>query len=78
MKTWLLVTIVIVSLLIGWFSTKGVKSQWIRIADVVVFGPVVIYAGTRVDQEWLAVLLIFLGASTMTYNLRNFINEWKG
>ena len=60
---------------LGYFSTSGVKSQWIRILDVIVYGPLLLYASSQVEQVWLKVLLIFMGATTMSYNLRNFIHQ---
>jgi TRAP-type C4-dicarboxylate transport system permease small subunit len=74
MKTWLIVLIVAISLVIGWFTTTGVKSQWVRLADILLLGPLMIYAGIRADQDWVRVPLMIFGATTITYNLRNYIN----
>ena len=75
MQNWLIATIVGVSLLAGWFATKGTKSQWIRLLDILVIGPLMIYAGLQIEQNWLAIPLMIFGATTITYNLRNFLNE---
>lgn len=39
------IIIIIVGFLIGWISTKGEKTQFIRIIDVLLYGPFIIYIG---------------------------------
>jgi len=64
---------------LGWVSTQGTKSQWVRLLDVFVYGPILIYAGYLLWKEnvWFAGALILMGASTITYNLRNYIEISK-
>lgn len=71
-KKILAIFLIIISFLVGWFSTGGQKSQLIRILDVIVFGPILIYSALYIDDPWLYIILLFLGASTMGYNLRNY------
>ena len=67
--------LIIIGLIIGWVSTSGTKSQWVRLADVFLFGPLLIFAASQVGNVWLKIALIIVGASTMAYNLKNYLNE---
>lgn len=55
-------------------ESQTVKAQAVRVLDVVLVGPAVIYAGylLRDRHEGLASLLYLIGASTVVYNARNF------
>ena len=65
---------IILFFIIGWVSSTGVKTQFIRILDVVVYGPVLIYVSLNlIDDPILKLLVLFMGATTMSYNLKNFI-----
>lgn len=77
MNWYLFIGLVIVFLVIGWFSTSGVKSQWIRLGDVFIFGPILLCAAFYVEPLWLKISLVSLGASTMAYNARNWLHENK-
>jgi hypothetical protein len=77
MDTLCIVLILIVSFMIGWYSTGGHKSQWVRLGDVFLFGPLLIWLGLREKTVWIKTVLIFLGTSTIAYNLRNFMIQSK-
>ena len=82
--------ILAIALVLGFVTTTGVKSQWIRIIDVIIIGPLMIYIGisnlaasqqstsasllsaSLLSASLLNYLLIFFGATTITYNLRNY------
>ena len=67
------ITVIIIGLIIGYISTSGVKSQNIRILDIVVIGPLMIYFGYSYQpMNIFSMLLIFFGATTVTYNLKNY------
>ncbi len=52
------------------------KTQTIRILDVFVFGPVIVYAGTRRKlPAWLRASLIVIGAGTVVYNGYNYLKN---
>ena len=72
---WEFVLLIILGLILGWCTTTGVKSQWVRIADVIFWGPLVIYSGYLLwtTNIWLAMVLIVLGAGTIAYNLKNYL-----
>lgn len=68
------ITVIIIGLILGYISTSGVKSQNIRILDIVVIGPLMIYFGYSYQpMNIFSMLLIFFGATTITYNLKNYL-----
>jgi len=81
---WIISAIVVLGLMLGYLTTKGTKSQWIRIIDIIVIGPLMIYLGwfVLVHRQDInrarfidicAAVVIFFGATTITYNLRNYL-----
>ncbi len=70
----LIVVVLLVGLFLGWMTTTGTKSQWIRLVDVFIYGPILIYAATQVSSRWLQIVLVLMGATTITYNLRNYLS----
>lgn len=63
----------IVFLAIGWYSTTSVKTQLVRLADVFIYGPLLIWISTRTRTKWERIVLLFMGMTTITYNLRNYL-----
>lgn len=63
---------------IGWILAPGrSKAQWIRLVDVFVYGPFLLtiaFWPAIAATPWATALLIFLGASTVTYNGRNWLS----
>jgi len=51
------------------------KAQPIRILDVTVIGPLMIYGGYRLSKsdQLVGNLLLFFGVSTIAYNFYNYI-----
>jgi hypothetical protein len=64
--------------LIGWFSSKGEdKHQIVRLIDVFIYGPLLIYIAVNyktLKAEWVPYFLILLGGATIGYNLRNYLH----
>ena len=62
---------------IGWIMANSIsKSQYVRIIDILIYGPYLLYLATKNTYTITAsekVFLLFLGTTTITYNLRNFI-----
>lgn len=72
------IIIIIISGLIGIYSTSGVKSQFVRLIDVFVYGPFFIWLGFARSKNYIEkTSLFFVGATTLTYNLKNYIAEAK-
>lgn len=68
-------TLVLVFGVIGWISSSGVKTQWVRLIDVFVYGPVAIYVAIKYfsEEKILQAIFLFAGATTITYNLKNYL-----
>jgi len=65
---------VIAGAVTGWVTSTGVKSQAVRLIDVYALGPLMIYAAISPAAPPMArAALAFTGASTMTYNARNYL-----
>lgn len=65
---------VILGLIVGWVQAVSGKSQNVRLLDVVVVGPLMIWAGTKGPKDAnLLLLLVAIGAATITFNGRNWL-----
>lgn len=73
MKWYDYIIIIIIFLLIGWFATTGVKSQIVRLIDIFIYGPFLVWVAIYIENIWLKILLLFLGATTISYNFRNYL-----
>lgn len=59
-------------------TTRDIKAQGVRMADVLVFGPLMIYAGLgKATPAWLKVGMVIIGAGTVIYNLANYLTIEK-
>jgi len=62
---------------IGWILATGSgKAQWVRLVDVFLYGPYLLYLSFQTNYVFNTVekmFLAFLGATTITYNLRNYL-----
>jgi hypothetical protein len=91
--------VIFFGLYLGYISTGGKKSQNIRLLDIFIIGPVMIFSGyTSFISNYISlslllynnkniktlllliisILLVFSGAATITYNMKNyfyFIND---
>lgn len=66
--------LIIVFGIIGWISTTGVKTQLVRLGDIFLYGPFLIWIGySRIKNSIERYILYFIGSATITYNLRNYI-----
>ena len=71
--------VVAIGLYLGHISTSGTKTQTIRLLDVFLIGPLMIslgyHAHARATMPSLfSILLMFFGATTITYNLKNYMH----
>ncbi len=62
---------------IGWmFATGSGKAQWVRVVDVLLYGPYLLFLSFQNSYSFSTaekLFLAFIGATTVTYNLRNFL-----
>lgn len=70
---------ILLGLIVGYIFASGVKTQMIRLIDVIFIGPLMIFIGTQFlgcgnngYPTQAAMALILAGAATMTYNGRNY------
>ena len=61
-------------LIIGWFAPGGSKSQFVRLVDVFIYGPILIYSAILINNRFLQLALLFIGTTTISYNLRNYLS----
>lgn len=54
------------------------KTQDVRLVDVFILGPFMIYAGTQLENEWLKTGMIVAGAMTIAYNWQNWRHYERG
>ena len=80
------VTLIFIGLILGYISTGGTKSQNVRLLDIFVLGPLMIYLGwynlKKINNneniiKFMNYILIFFGSTTIAYNLKNYIKFTK-
>lgn len=71
--------IILLSLLVGWFSATGFgKGQYVRLIDIFLYGPYLIYIGMKPKYTFSNIeqaFMLFLGATTISYNARNYLSN---
>ena len=75
MELYLFILLFIIFFLIGYFLTTGIKSQWVRLFDIFVYGPILIWLSSYQSNTILSVILLFIGTTTISYNLRNYMYQ---
>jgi cellobiose-specific phosphotransferase system component IIB len=55
--------------------TEFQKSQSIRLIDVFLLGPFMIYAGTKLPNKTMQTIMIISGILTITYNGNNYLKN---
>ena len=62
--------LIIIFLILGWIT--NIDIQKLRLIDVFIYGPILIYAGFNIENLFLKIMLLFIGSTTISYNLRNY------
>lgn len=74
-----LILLIAASAAIGWILATGKsKTQWVRLVDIFIYGPFLIFIGLHRTYTFSTaekIFLMFFGASTVTYNLRNYLGS---
>ena len=70
----------VVFLIVGWFLATGAgKTHWVRLVDILLYGPYLIYLSQQSEEYIISnrekIFLLFFGATTITYNLRNYLQS---
>jgi hypothetical protein len=72
------VLLIIFSMAGWWFATGSSKTQWVRLADVFLYGPYLTYLAFQTDYTFSMlekVFLLLMGTTTITYNARNYLGN---
>jgi hypothetical protein len=68
------IILLIIFFVFGLYSTVGIKTQFVRLIDVFIYGPFFIYLGFyRAKNIYEKLGLFFVGATTISYNLKNYL-----
>lgn len=55
-------------------TQRDVKAQTVRIGDILVFGPLMIYAGLgKATPLWVRTGMVIIGVGTIVYNVVNYM-----
>ena len=73
----MLLIILLIFLLVGWITADShEKTQFVRLLDVFVYGPILIYIALDSSNNLnniFKIILIIMGATTISYNAKNFL-----
>lgn len=59
-------------------TPSDVKAQAIRLGDILVFGPLMIYGALgKETPQWMRAAMLVIGAGTILYNAINFVEIEK-
>jgi hypothetical protein len=68
---------IIIFAMFGWIIATGIaKTQFIRLIDIIIYGPYLIYLATKQTYTFTVaekIFLLFIGTTSISYNLRNLI-----
>ena len=68
------ILVILISIIVGYSATDGKKTQFVRLIDVFVYGPILIYIGFYgVEYDLYRYILLILGTTTIVYNLKIFL-----
>lgn len=69
------IVFVILFFILGWISSSDEKSQFIRLVDIFIYGPFLIYLSSiyKTKNNYIETILLFMGVTTISYNLKNYL-----
>ena len=71
--------LVILFAITGWILATGLgKGQYVRIIDILIYGPYLVYLAmkdTYTFSLYEKVFLLMFGVTTISYNLKNFLYQ---
>ena len=78
---YLLIVLSILFSILGWILANGnSKTQYVRLVDIFIYGPYLIYLAFQTNYTFTIIekiFLLFLGVTTITYNGKNYLNYVK-
>lgn len=79
MFTYAIIVAIVLFAALGWILANGVqKTQYVRVVDVLLYGPYLVYLSTKNSYVFTAIeklVLLFMGVTTISYNFRNFLGN---
>lgn len=67
------IIIILFGLALGFYSSAGFKSQFVRLIDIFLYGPFLIFCAYKMESIYFKYILFIIGASTISYNFKNYI-----
>ena len=64
--------LLIIFFMVGWYMATGSKTPLVRLIDVVIYGPYLVYLSFQAESVH-SYMLGFIGMTTVSYNLRNLL-----
>ena len=78
---YLLIVLSILFSILGWILANGSsKTQYVRLVDIFIYGPYLIYLSFQTNYTFTIIekiFLLFLGVTTITYNGNNYLKLSK-
>ena len=75
---YLLIALSVIFSILGWIlATGNSKTQYVRLLDVLIYGPYLTYLSFQTNYTFTLVekiFLLFLGITTITYNGKNYLH----
>ena len=65
--------LIIIFLILGWF----LENELIIILCIFVYGPFLVWLSTKTEEKKTKIMLLFIGATMITYNGRKWMKENK-
>ena len=70
------IIVIIFSIFLALYSTTGIKSQFIRLLDIFIYGPFLIWLSFKnKDNIFIHTMLLIMGVTTIVYNGKNYIKQ---
>jgi len=66
------VLFLVFSMIVGYYASSGVKSQFVRIIDITLYTGILLY----ISQDYtggMRYILLFMSGTTFAYNMKNYL-----
>ena len=72
METYIIIILSILFLIFGWISTTYINSQFVNLFGILLYGPFLIWLSSQVKDDWIQIILLFLGLTIVSYNIKKY------